>query len=146
MNIELYNELPKEAYEIRKEVFVEEQGFDHEFDNIDKTAKHLVAYDGEIPVATCRFFHLSNQKYVIGRIAVRKQYRGKHIGSYLLRSAEDTIKQLGGTEIRLHAQEKVKTFYEKQGYCSCGEIDFDESCPHVWMYKKLGKENKLHHA
>ena len=32
MEIKLYNELPKEAVEIRHKVFAEEQGFQNEFD------------------------------------------------------------------------------------------------------------------
>ena len=46
MIIKLYTELPKESYEIRKKVFVEEQGFKNEFDDIDKSSTHLVLYPG----------------------------------------------------------------------------------------------------
>lgn len=141
MNIKLYSELPREAYDIRYKVFVEEQGFQNEFDEIDKFSKHLVLYDSEIPIATCRFFQSSYRKYTIGRIAVIKQYRGQNIGSYLLTSAENEIMQIGGTKIYLHAQDRVREFYEKHGYSCFGKIDLDESCPHIWMCKEIG-ENK----
>ena len=42
MNILIYDTLPDEAAEIRRAVFVEEQGFHNEFDEIDKRAKHIV--------------------------------------------------------------------------------------------------------
>ncbi len=39
-------------------------------------------------------------------------------------------------------QEAVKirqaVFVEEQGYLACGEIDFDENCPHIWMCKEIG--------
>ena len=34
-------------------------------------------------------------------------------------------------------QETTKEFYEKQGYQVFGEEDFDEGCPHIWMYKDI---------
>lgn len=139
MEIKLYNELPKEAVEIRHKVFVEEQGFQNEFDETDKFSKHLVLYDAEIPIATCRFFPSSYRKYIIGRIAVIKQYRGQNIGSRLLTLAENEIKKVGGTQIYLHAQDRARKFYEKKGYSCCGKIDLDENCPHIWMHKEMIK-------
>ena len=48
--------LCEDAARIRKEVFVEEQGFQKEFDEIDPIALHVVLYrDGE-PAATGRLF------------------------------------------------------------------------------------------
>ena len=38
METKIYNQLPDEAKEIRLEVFVKEQGFEEEFDDIDETA------------------------------------------------------------------------------------------------------------
>lgn len=37
----------------------------------------------------------------------------------------------------LHAQCRVKSFYEKLGYTEFGEIDDDEGCPHIWMNKQI---------
>ena len=45
MEIKIYNQLPDEAKEIRLEVFVKEQGFEEEFDDIDETAAHIVLFD-----------------------------------------------------------------------------------------------------
>ena len=46
MEVKIYNNLPDEAKEIRLEVFVKEQGFEEEFDDIDETAAHIVLFDG----------------------------------------------------------------------------------------------------
>ena len=56
MDIKIYDTLLEEAVRIRKTVFVEEQGFQDEFDKIDSYARHLVLFDGENPIAVCRFF------------------------------------------------------------------------------------------
>lgn len=141
MRRNVYEKLPEEAQEIREEVFIKEQGFCDEFDETDGYAKHLVLYDENIPAATCRFYNRDlSGDYIIGRIAVKKQYRGRNIGACLLAEAEAEIKKMGGKRIFLHAQKRVEKFYEKQGYSSYGEIDFDENCPHIWM-KKIITDN-----
>ena len=68
---------------IRQSVFVEEQGFEYEFDDIDETALHLVLYDeNDNPCATGRLFFDDCMK--IGRIAVMKEYRGQSLGSEVI--------------------------------------------------------------
>lgn len=145
MNVQIYDTLPEEAAKIRQKVFVEEQGFHNEFDEIDKHAKHIVLYDNHLPVATCRFFERETAgNYAIGRLAVIKQYRGKNLGSELLKYAESEIEKSGGKCAFLHAQTRAAKFYEKNGYVQQGEIELDESCPHVWMCKIL-REGQTDH-
>mgnify|MGYP000882033815 FL=1 len=138
MEFKAYKSLPEAAIQIREAVFVREQGFVNEFDEIDKISHHLVLFDGEQPVATCRYYWSdSRNSYVTGRIAVMKNYRGQHIGSLLLKEAEHQIQMMKGENICLHAQVRVKEFYEKLGYHGEGEESLDEGCPHIWMCKKL---------
>lgn len=138
MNIKCYDTLPLEAMEIRKLVFVEEQGFENEFDDIDTYANHLVMFDNDVPIATCRFFkEQGSEGYTVGRIAVIKNYRGQSLGAKLLKATEEIVYNNGGDYITLHAQLRAKEFYEKQGYSSYGTMDYDEDCPHIWMSKKL---------
>lgn len=142
MNYKIYDTLPGEAAMIRKAVFVEEQGFENEFDDIDSYANHLVLFDNDKPIATCRFFKKQeNESYIVGRIAVVKQYRGQNIGAYLLKIVEEKMNEINGKYIFLHSQVRAKEFYEKQGYLPYGAIDYDENCPHIWMYKEI-KESK----
>lgn len=138
MEIKCYNTLPQEAMEIRKAVFVEEQGFQNEFDEIDTYAAHLVMFDNDLPIATCRFYREQGSDcYIIGRIAVIKNYRGRNIGTELLKEVEKIVRERKGDYIALHAQLRARRFYEKQGYSSYGEMDYDEDCPHIWMRKKI---------
>lgn len=120
-------------------MFVEEQGFQNEFDDIDNVATHFVMFDdNEVPIATCRaFFNEKENLYILGRIAVSKEHRGQNLGRSIIEEAEKHIKEKEGKEIRIHAQCRVVAFYEKLGYIPFGETDYDESRPHVWMKKEI---------
>ena len=74
---------------------------------------------------------------MIGRVAVRKEFRGRSFGGQLLQEAEQLVRSLQGKTLCLAAQVRVKAFYEKYGYTEAGEHFLDEGCPHVWMYKTL---------
>ena len=45
--LKTYSELNEDAASIRKSVFMEEQGFVNEFDDVDGAAKHIVLYNDE---------------------------------------------------------------------------------------------------
>lgn len=136
MKIRIYKTLPDDAAAIRGEVFIKEQGFVEEFDEKDESSVHLVAYDGNKAVATARVFS-SGDKFLIGRIAVVKEYRGQGVGAFLIREAEKIILADGGGQAFIHAQTRAKEFYLKQGYLDTGRADEEEGCPHVWLYKNL---------
>lgn len=126
-----------DAIAIRKQVFMEEQGFAEEFDDIDPVAWHVVLYDDGKPIATGRTF-LRDGQFIIGRVAVCREYRRLHIGSIVIEKLEEKIEQLGGTEARLSAQLQAQGFYEKLGYhITSGKYHYEEHCPHVEMVKSL---------
>lgn len=132
-----FKELNEDIISIRKSVFEKEQGFQNEFDEIDhQNCSHIVLYDNEKPNAVCRFFE-KNGIYHIGRVAIVKEYRGKHLGNHILHIAEDEIKKEGGQNITVSAQVRVKDFYSKNGYSEAGEIFFDEYCEHINMIKQI---------
>ena len=131
-----FNYLCDDAKKIRDEVFVKEQHFQNEYDDIDNYAIHLVFYNNEIPIATCRFFQGENKdEYIVGRIAVLKEHRGNHYGEIILNTVEKLIKNDGGSIISLSAQIRVQAFYEKFGYKAVGEKYFDEYYEHINMKK-----------
>lgn len=138
MIIKSYNFLPDEARLVRQTVFVEEQGFNEEFDTIDNIALHAVAFDSEIPAATGRIFPSDQDgTYLLGRLAVMKDYRKSGIGSEMLKFLENEAVKLGAKKIELHAQLRAKVFYEKNGYVAEGDIFLDEFEPHITMTKTL---------
>lgn len=128
-------------YDIRKAVFVEEQGFDinSEFDDIDERAIHLLATDNGIPIGTARLFFDEEEVCHFGRICILKEYRGKNIGRDMLFALEEKAKQLGAKRIVLGAQVTASEFYEKQGFTKFGRIYMDEFCPHIMMGKEVRK-------
>lgn len=138
MEIKIYNNLPVEAKFIREEVFVKEQKFQNEIDSIDSLAIHLVAFDEDKPIATCNYYYNKSKKsYILRRLAVLKEYRQKQIGSKLIETVEDLIKNNGGGIFSLHAQYQLQAYYEKKGFIPIGDIDYDEGYPHLWMKKVI---------
>lgn len=132
-----YSALPDEARLIRTEVFVEEQGFQNEFDISDRLCSHLVIFSDGKPAAAGRIFPPENGMCVIGRIAVRKDFRGKRLGAEAVGLLEEKARELGAERTALSAQCRVREFYERLGYKASGEVYSDEFCPHVHMEKEL---------
>lgn len=138
MEVKIFEKLPEEARMIRTKVFMDEQGFKNEFDEIDRISIHIVIFEASSPVAACRIYHSKERQcYVVGRLAVLKDNRGKELGSKLLSAAEKEIISRNGEIAELSAQVRASIFYEKNGYYSLGEYYNDEGCPHVWMRKDL---------
>lgn len=138
MIFKTYDFLTDDVKIIRQKVFMEEQGFENEFDGIDDTAIHIVLYDEKTPVATCRVFKGEEEgSYILGRLAVRKEYRGRSIGTDMMKEAEKLVIHNNGHSLKLHAQCRVKNFYAQSGYEEYGKVEDDEGCPHIWMKKEL---------
>lgn len=137
MEIRVFYKLPVYAVDIRKEVFVKEQGFKEEFDGDDKRATHIVGFIDGKSVATARILENPDGSFLIGRIAVRKEFRGKGLGADIIAFAEQVIFEAGGRKIFIHSQHRAIPFYEKQGYCAFGEPDMEEDHPHQMMIKVI---------
>lgn len=126
------------AKDIRLTVFVEEQGFEDEFDEIDDTAWHIEVWDRGLPVVVGRMFESEKPGiFTIGRIAVLKEFRQFNIGTSVMQALEKHARQLGAIVIELSAQCSAEGFYEKLGYLKHGEVYLDQFCPHIKMVKKL---------
>ncbi len=128
--------LNDDIIKIRTAVFIDEQGFKNEFDEIDQNCSHIVLYDNDNPIATCRYFYEDNS-YHIGRVAILKVYRGKHLGNKIMQIAENEIIKEGGKAIEVSAQVRVSDFYKKLGFNQVGEIYLDEFCEHIRMIKRV---------
>lgn len=88
-----------------------------EFDEHDgDESKYIVLLDDEYPVATCRFYELDDSSVLVGRVVVLPEYRGKHLGSRVIKEAEKWIKELGYDKIRIDSRVEAVGFYEKLGY------------------------------
>ena len=139
MDFKISNELTKDEILIREEVFMQEQGFKNEFDDIDDIATHIVLYDNSSPVGCCRVYpDEAVGGFIFGRLAVRKKYRGQDIGRKVMEKAIEYLSSIGAFHISLSAQVQAKGFYANFGFREEGEEYLDEHCPHIHMVKELG--------
>jgi predicted GNAT family N-acyltransferase len=124
-----------DAYAIREEVFVEEQGIPAglEFDDMDAQCVHTVVYAGNDALGTGRLLPDGH----IGRIAVRRDGRGRGVGSAVLEGLMEQARKRGDAEVRLNAQTRAEAFYVKFGFERDGD-EFDEAgIPHIAMRKRF---------
>ena len=139
MKLSVFSHLPEEAKAIRVAVFCDEQGFQEEFDELDKVAHHVLASDEDgTPMGTCRYFPIEKVgEYAIGRIAVLPAYRKLGVGKAMIREAERRILYDRGTLIHIGAQVQAMPFYAKLGYVPIGERYMDEHVEHQGMEKRI---------
>ncbi|MFF2484564.1 GNAT family N-acetyltransferase [Paenibacillus sp. NPDC058071] len=132
------NEDRDAIYQIRKHVFVEEQGVaeDREYDEYEDSSQHvLVLHKGE-PVATGRVRSVDGIAK-LERICVLSSHRGLGLGKVVVEALEDTAKANGWKKAKLNGQTHAESFYEKLGYKTTSDIFMEEGIPHVTMTKLL---------
>lgn len=141
-----------ECLAIRKEVFGEEQRFPSAAteDADDKSAVFVLAYETtvnnstsnveyealkkehKIPIGTGRLVFLGDM-YKIGRIAVKKEFRGRGYGDFIVRMLVDKAFLMGAQEVYVGAQEHAVSFYEKIGFVSQEETYEEDGILHQMM-------------
>lgn len=129
--------VPLDAKNLRIEIFVEEQGFLEEFDEIDDYASHIVMYLDKKPVATGRIFIKEDKAYKIGRVAVKKEHRGQGLGTKVMQKLEEIAKDEKAEIIMLSSQYHAKKFYENCGYKVDGEPYLEDGAKHILMKKNI---------
>ena len=140
IEIEYGSDLMREAFALRFEVFVDEQGVPRELelDELDPSATHLAAICDDRVIGTLRILdHGAAAK--VGRVAVRATARRGGIGSRLMEHAAAIAAERGFAEIIVHAQLAVVGFYRRLGYVAEGDQFEDAGIPHVAMRKKIGR-------
>ena len=134
MEFEIYKNFVISAKTVREEVFIHEQGFSYDYDKFDDVAVHMVIFENDIPVGACRIFESETPGvFILGRLAVKKQFRGKGIGSALVEEAKKYVASANGKSLILHSQMQATEFYAGLGFKEYGEIEYEEDCPHIWM-------------
>ncbi len=107
------------AYYVRIQGMAKQHGITlrREFDEHDTPGtKYVVLTDDSFPVATCRFFPVSEGTAVIGRVVVLPEYRGKGLGRRVVTEAEKWLAELGFNDIIIESRDVAVGFYEKLGY------------------------------
>jgi tRNA(adenine34) deaminase len=121
--------------QIRFEVFVEEQKVpsDEEVDKYDPVSIHAIAWVDGVAAACGRLLPDGH----IGRMAVRKPFRGKNIGAAVLEHLIERARQRGDREAVLSAQMHAIGFYERFGFVAYGPEYLDCDIPHRDMTRAL---------
>ncbi|MBD8136827.1 GNAT family N-acetyltransferase [Peribacillus frigoritolerans] len=134
----------KIAFHIRKEVFVEEQGFPlefefDEFDTLNALSEHILVYYNEKPVGTGRL-RVVDGLGKLERICILEPYRKFGLGKIILKTLEEIAKEQGITQVKLHGQTQAEGFYTKLGYRTSSDVFMEDGGPHLLMIKELVNE------
>ena len=131
----------EDAFEIRREVFVDEQDVDEdiEYDGRDDESIHFVITDTETdtPAGTARLRTTGDGTGKPERVAVRKSYRGEGLGRRLMELIESEARNQDCHRTLLHAQVQVIEFYRKIGYAVTSDEFEEAGITHVEMEKEL---------
>lgn len=121
---------------IRFEVFVEEQKVpaDEEIDANDPLSIHAIVWSNGKAAACGRLLPDGH----IGRMAVRKPFRGLGVGGLVLQHLIERARQRRDVDVVLSAQKHAIGFYEKFGFVAEGDEYLDCNIPHRDMRKILG--------
>ncbi|MEP9851578.1 GNAT family N-acetyltransferase [Staphylococcus aureus] len=127
----------EDAYSIRKQVFVNEQGvpLENEIDQYESIATHIIGYDkNNYPFATGRFRPYNNG-VKIERVAIISSHRKYGYGKLLMQFLEEIAKIQGHHTLVLNAQCHAQAFYESLGYKAFGDVFIEENIDHIAMSK-----------
>ena len=126
--------------QIRRTVFREEQNITEEleFDGLDETSEHLLAYLNQEPIGTLRIREVNSTIVKIERLAVLSTFRNQGIGRKLMEYAIALITEKNQYEqIVIHAQYHLKIFYQSFGFQHVGETFEEAEILHIKMTKSL---------
>ena len=131
----------QDAYPIRQEVFIREQGVPEELelDDFDPGAQHALAYEDSRCLGTARLVYLDPEHAQIGRMAVLSAFRGRGIGTAILKSLVEQAQSQGIGRLVLHSQVVAMPFYERLGFVAQGPIYDEAGIPHRNMILLLSK-------
>ncbi|HEV7394565.1 MAG TPA: GNAT family N-acetyltransferase [Burkholderiales bacterium] len=117
---------------VRRAVFIEEQGVSEslEWDDEDERSRHVLATDADgIPIGTGRL----RRDCQIGRMAVVREWRGRGVGSTILKTLLEIARNDACDSVRLHAQTHAISFYARCGFIAVGPEFMEAGIPHRMM-------------
>lgn len=121
---------------VREEVFIREQGVppELEWDGEDPACVHALAVTrGGDAIGTARLTAGGH----IGRMAVRRSWRGQGVGSALMQAMMRAARGRGLDHVVLNAQLHAQGFYARFGFRAEGGEFLDAGIPHVRMAARI---------
>ena len=127
-----------QAFHIRTEVFVKEQGvaIEVEMDEYDDICDHILVYYNDQPIGTGRLRSIEGVAK-LERICILSTHRQYGLGRTVVEALEKIAKEKGLVKAKLHGQTHAEPFYGKLGYKRASEVFLEEGIPHVLMLKNL---------
>lgn len=136
------------SIEIRKKVFVDEQGVSPQIENdglddieniYSKSAIVVIGYLNEEPIGTARMVLYQEDKKVwkVGRVSVLKKFRAMGYGKLIMNFIHRAAKENQFNQLILHAQLDVVPFYLGLSYAVDGEDFLEANIWHKKMFLKL---------
>jgi predicted GNAT family N-acyltransferase len=129
----------KQAFQVRRLVFVEEQGISEEIelDDYDREALHMVVQYGKRIIGTARVIFPTPGVAKIERMAILKTFRRKGIGSKIISFINGKLMSRRISRVIIHAQCSAIPFYKSCGFIESGGLFYEAGIPHVKMEIQL---------
>lgn len=126
------------AFEVRRQVFVEEQGIpeDIELDEHDKEALHMVVKDEDRVIGTARVLFLATSLAKIERMAILQPFRRRGIGRRIIAFLSEELRNRQVEQVVLHAQYSVVAFYKSCGFEETGSPFWEAGIKHIKMQRQ----------
>ena len=121
---------------VRAIVFMEEQNISYaeEMDAYDREALQIIGEIQGEPIATARIRFLDGTAK-LERLAIRKAWRNQGHGDRLIEFMLAQARERGFRKFKLHAQARLRAFYEKHGFQAEGDPFPEAGIPHLLMRK-----------
>lgn len=134
-------ELREKAFEIRQQVFVQEQQVprEDEFDEFEQVSRHFVVLnDDHQPVGAARW-RKTAKGIKLERFAVKATHRRSGIGSALVQKVLDDVASTEGTgqDVYLHAQLSAVPLYQNFGFEIVGDQFLECDIWHYLMHRSF---------
>ena len=129
----------KSAFEVRRHVFVEEQGISEELelDEYDREALHMVVKDKERVIGTARIRFLVTGQAKLERMAVLKHFRRRGIGRDIISFLIAELRNRQMRQVLLHAQYSAVAFYRSCGFEESGLPFWEAGIKHIKMQRRI---------
>ncbi|MBN1622736.1 MAG: GNAT family N-acetyltransferase [Clostridia bacterium] len=135
----------KKELDIRNKVLRKPLGLDLFTEDMGREPEniHIGAFMGNELVGCLLLVRENETTLKMRQVAVDDEYRGRGIGSMMVRYTEEYTLQNGFLKITMHARKTAVDFYRKLGYKPRGEEFAEVLVPHYIMEKILYSTSRL---
>ena len=129
----------QEAFEVRRQVFVQEQGISEDLvlDGQDKEALHIAVKDGVRVIGSARVQFLADNRAKLERMAVLRSFRRRGIGRRIISFLNEELRNRQLRQVILHAQYSAIVFYKSCGFEESGLPFWEAGMKHIKMQRSI---------